>query len=52
MLAEQLVEPTIIKDAEIMDEEIKPDNTDDEVLLSVTEEGELVDKAGGNQDES
>jgi segregation and condensation protein B len=51
VLAEQLVEPTVIKDAEILEEEIKPDN-DDEVLLSVTEEGELVDNADGSQDES
>jgi segregation and condensation protein B len=51
VLAEQLVEPTVIKDAEILEEEIKPDNNDDEVLLSVTEEGELVDKTeGGNGD--
>ena len=52
VLAEQLVEPTVIKDAEITEEEIKPDNSDDEVLLSVTEEGELVDKTDGNLDES
>jgi len=48
VLAEQLVQPTVMKDIEIKEEEIKPDNTDDEVLLSVTEEGELVDKASPN----
>lgn len=52
VLAEQLVEPTVIKDAEITEEEIKPDESDDEVLLSVTEEGELVDKADSNGNES
>jgi len=52
VLAEQLVEPTVIKDAEITEEQIKSDNIDDEVLLSVTEEGELVDKTEGSQDES
>src|SRR6186713_2086453 len=48
VLAEQLVEPTVIKDLEITEEEIKPDENDDEVLLSVTEEGELVDNADSN----
>src|SRR4029077_3440955 len=52
VLAEQLVEPTIVKDAEITEEQIKPDNIEDEVLLSVTEEGELVDKTDGSKDES
>lgn len=45
VLAEQLVQPTVIKDVEILDEEPKQDNTDEEVLLAVTEDGELVDKA-------
>ena len=44
VLADQLVEPTIIKDTEITEEDPKQSNTDDEVLLSVTENGELVDK--------
>ena len=44
VLADQLVEPTIIKDTEIAEEDSKQSNTDDEVLLSVTENGELVDK--------
>ncbi len=41
VLADQLVEPTIIKDTEIAEEDTKQSNTDDEVLLSVTENGEL-----------
>ena len=52
VLAEQLVEPTVIKDVEITEEEIKPEENDDEVLLSVTEEGELVDNADSNGNES
>jgi segregation and condensation protein B len=52
VLAEQFVEPTVIKDMEITEEEIKPDENDDEVLLSVTEEGELVDNADSNGNES
>ena len=45
VLADQLVEPTIIKDTAIKEEEIKHNNSDDDVLLSVTEDGELIDKA-------
>ncbi|MFC0772334.1 SMC-Scp complex subunit ScpB [Terrimonas alba] len=48
VLADQIVEPTIIKDAEITDEETKPserDGSEEDVMLSVTEEGELVDKS-------
>ena len=48
VLADQIVEPTIIKDAEITDEEIKPsegESSEEDVMLSVTEEGELVDKS-------
>lgn len=41
VLADQLVAPTIIKDAVITEEDPKHSNTDDEVLLSVTENGEL-----------
>ena len=41
VLADQLVEPTVIKDTKITEEDPKQSNTDDEVLLSVTEEGEL-----------
>lgn len=48
VLADQLVEPTVIKDAEITDEETKSsneENGEEDVVLSVTEEGELVDKS-------
>ena len=63
VLADQLVEPTVIKDTiaesgeeetttEAADDETalssqegKTEGTDDDVLLSVTEDGELVDKA-------
>ncbi len=48
VLADQLVEPTVIKDAEITDEETKSSNEEsgeEDVVLSVTEEGELVDKS-------
>ena len=41
VLADQVVEPTIIKDTIITEEYSKQSNTDDEVLLSVTENGEL-----------
>lgn len=51
VLAEQLVQPTVIKDVEILDEEPKQDTTDEEVLLAVTEDGELVDKASPNPSE-
>lgn len=44
VLAEQLVQPTVIKDIEIIEDEPKQDSQDEEVLLSVTEDGELVDK--------
>ncbi len=44
VLAEQIVKPTVIKDVEVNDEEPKKEITDDEALLSVTEDGELVDK--------
>jgi segregation and condensation protein B len=61
VLADQVVEPTAIKDAGTSDEEttteqdddktsltvaqeIKADDTDDHVMLSVTEDGELIDK--------
>ncbi len=41
VLAGQLVEPTVIKDIEITEEDSNNSNTDEEVLLSVTENGEL-----------
>ena len=52
VLAEQLVQPTVIKDIEITEEESGNDSTDEEVLLSVTEAGELVDKSNGENSNS
>src|SRR4030095_8343411 len=51
VLAEQVVQPTIIKDASPIEEEPKKKNPADEVLLSVTEDGELVDKTDSNSSE-
>ena len=47
VLADQLVEPTVIKDAEILDlpSEESGESTDENTLLSVTEEGELIDNS-------
>jgi segregation and condensation protein B len=42
VLADQLVEPTIIKNTELLPS--KSGETEDDVLLSVTEEGELIEK--------
>ncbi len=52
VLAEQAVQPTVIKDVDIIPEEPKQDNQDDEVLLSVTEDGELVDKSEDSMNDS
>lgn len=53
VLADQLVEPTVIKDVEIKDEEAdtagEGENTDEETLLSVTEDGELVDNSDSEE---
>jgi segregation and condensation protein B len=51
VLAEQVVQPTIIKDVSQADEEPKKENSENEVLLSVTEDGELVDKADSGSSE-
>ena len=48
VLAEQLVEPTIIKNAELLPS--KSEVAEEDVLLSVTEEGELIEKE--NEDEN
>ena len=52
MLADQLVEPTIVKDAAA--EQPEENNADDEgeegMLLSVSEEGELVEKEEGSNE--
>lgn len=54
VLVDQVVEPTVIKDSEIAEEEKNEgttgeepgvEGTEDDVLLSVTEDGELIDKA-------
>ncbi len=45
VLADQIVEPTIIKDADVAEDETKPGENEADVLLSVSEEGELVDKS-------
>jgi segregation and condensation protein B len=47
VLADQLVEPTVIKDVDLNPESSRPESNEDEVLLSVTEDGELVDKSAG-----
>jgi segregation and condensation protein B len=44
VLAEQLVEPTVIKDTISQDEPKAEGQEDEDVVLSVTEEGELVEK--------
>jgi segregation and condensation protein B len=51
VLAEQVVHPTVIKDANPAVDEPKKDLTEDEALLSVTEDGELVDKTDSNSTE-
>ena len=51
VLAEQVVKPTVIKENNPADEEPKKDNSEDEALLSVTEDGELVDKADSSSEE-
>ena len=51
VLAEQVVQPTVIKDAGPTEEQPKKQNSKDEVLLSVTEDGELVDKADPDSSE-
>ena len=42
VLADQMVEPTIIKNSELLPPKL--DVTEEDVLLSVTEEGELIEK--------
>jgi segregation and condensation protein B len=53
VLAEQLVQPTVIKDVEITEEdaaENKPEGNEEDTVLSVAENGELVDKAEENEE--
>ena len=45
VLAEQLVTPTVMKDTLAPEEDIKPETSgEDDILLSVTETGELIEK--------
>lgn len=53
VLAEQLVQPTVIKDAEITEEdtaENKTEGNEEDTVLSVAENGELIDKAEENEE--
>ncbi|MCW3120104.1 MAG: SMC-Scp complex subunit ScpB [Chitinophagaceae bacterium] len=44
VLAEQLVTPTVMKDTVTAEDEAKPEGTEADILLSVTETGELIEK--------
>lgn len=53
VLAEQLVQPTVIKDAEVTEEdaaENKTEGNEEDTVLSVAENGELIDKAEENEE--
>jgi segregation and condensation protein B len=50
VLADQIVEPTIIKNTELLPPQVE--ETDSDAILSVSEEGELVEKAEGENSES
>jgi segregation and condensation protein B len=50
VLAEQLVEPTVIKNSELLPPTPVTEEAENEVLLSVTEEGELIEKENGEED--
>jgi segregation and condensation protein B len=50
VLADQLVEPTIIKNSELLPS--RPEETEEAVLFSVTEEGELIEKGNDVSPES
>jgi segregation and condensation protein B len=50
VLADQIVEPTIIKNTEMLPS--KPEETEEDVLLSVTEEGELIEKEDNEGEEA
>jgi segregation and condensation protein B len=62
VLAEQLVQPTVIKDMEVSEEEITDttdttenktegaEGTEEDTVLSVAENGELIDKAGEEEE--
>ncbi len=48
VLADQLVEPTIIKNTELQSS--APENKEDDGILSVTEQGELIEKDNEDED--
>lgn len=50
VLADQLVEPTIIKNTELLNPHLE--STEDDALLSVTEEGELIEKENNEGEDS
>lgn len=53
VLAEQLVQPTVIKDVEVAEEdpaENKTEGNEEDTVLSVAENGELIDKAEENEE--
>lgn len=53
VLAEQLVQPTVIKDVEVTEEdpaENKTEGNEEDTVLSVAENGELIDKAEENEE--
>src|SRR5258706_15585177 len=50
VLADQMVEPTVIKTAELLPS--KPDEQEENALFSVTEEGELIEKENNEDDQS
>ena len=52
VLAEQLVIPTTMKDTLTSEEEVKPEGTEEDILLSVTETGQLIEKTEGNEPQS
>jgi len=51
VLAEQLVEPTVIKNSELVPSQpdAEAEETENEALLSVTEEGELIEKENNDE---
>jgi len=52
VLAEQLVEPTVIKNSELLPPTPVTEEAENEALLSVTEEGELIEKENGEEENS
>src|SRR5678810_112763 len=52
ILADQLVEPTVMKNSELLPSQPASQEAEDEVLLSVTEEGELIEKENNEETNS